>query len=123
MSEQNRPQFQGGTNIAMKLPSHLFEKTVSFSRDILRLPVLEEAVASVPFDFGASRLWLDRTDHFSQAEIWLELTTDDVPAAADYLAQKGTARRDEIEALSEGFEGFWISNPANLIHLVSRKQR
>jgi len=107
----------------MKLPPHLFEQTVSFYKDILRLPVLEEAVASVLFEFGASRLWLDRTDHFSQAELWLEVTTDDVPAAADYLAQEGTARRDEIEALPEGFEGFWISNPANVIHLVSRKQK
>jgi hypothetical protein len=123
MSGQNQAQFEGGRNIAMKLPSPLFDKTVSFYKDILRLPVLEEAASSVLFEFGANRLWLDREDHLSQAELWLEVTTDDVPAAADYLAQKGTARRDEIEALPEEFEGFWISNPANVIHLVSRKQK
>jgi hypothetical protein len=30
-------------------------------------------------------------------------------------------RRDEIEPLPEGFKGFWISNPANIIHLISQE--
>ncbi len=107
----------------MKLPPHLFDQTVAFYKDILRLPVFEEAVTSVVFEFGMNRLWLDREEQFSHTEIWLELTTNDVSAAANYLDSTGVVRRDEIEALPEGFEGFWISSPANVIHLVSQKQK
>ncbi len=122
MTKLIRPQFEGGTNIAMKVPPHLFEQTVAFYRDVLRLPIVEEAEASVVFEFGASRLWVDRVDHLSQAEVWLELATDNVTEASSYLEQYGTIRRDEIEALPEGFEGFWITNPANIIHLVRKKE-
>jgi hypothetical protein len=121
MSRKNQPNFKGGMNIAMKLAPHVFDQTVKFYRDVLRLPVLEEESASVVLEFGPNRLWLDRADHFSQAEIWLEITTDDIPAAADYFSRRGTVRRDEIESLPEGFEGFWICNPADMIHLVSGK--
>ena len=122
MSVQNHPTFEGGKNIAMKLPSHVFDQTVAFYRDVLSLHILEEDDTSIVFEFGEQNLWLDRVDHFSQAEIWLEIVTDDVEAAADYLNSKGTVRRDEIEPLPEGFDGFWICNPANVIHLVSQKR-
>ena len=36
------PQFTAGKNIALKTPTHEFEKTVSFYRDVLKLPVLGE---------------------------------------------------------------------------------
>jgi hypothetical protein len=121
MSRDNQPHFQGGRNIAMKIPQHLFDQTVAFYKDTLSLPVLEEGATTVVFEFGANRLCLDRTNHFSQAEIWLEITTDDVPSAEAYFANTDTIRREEIEALPDGFEGFWICNPANVIHLVSRK--
>lgn len=121
MSGKNQPNFEGGVNIAMKLPPHIFDQTVRFYMDALRLPVLEEESASVVLEFGMNRLWLDRADHFNQAKIWLEITTDDIPAAEDYFSLQGIARRDEIEFLPEGFEGFWICNPSDLIHLVSRK--
>ena len=122
MSTRVNPKFEGGKNIAMKLPSHVFDQTVRFYRDVLRLPMLKEDDNGVVFEFGALHLWLDRVDHFSQTEIWLEVTTDDVDAAADYFESTGTIRRDEIEPLPEGFDGFWICNPANAIHLVSRKE-
>jgi len=53
----------------MKLPPHVFEQTVAFYRDILRLPIAENHEASVVVEFGAQSLWLDRVDHLSQAEI------------------------------------------------------
>lgn len=116
-----KPNFAGGGNIAMKLPPHLFPRTVAFYRDIVRLPVLENETPNIVFQFGESRLWLDCVNHFSQAEIWLELNTNDVAAAADYLGASGIIRRDEIETLPQGFEGFWICNPAGIIHLLCRK--
>ena len=122
MSADFQPQFEGGMNVAMKLPLRVFEKTVAFYRDVLRLPLVEEENTSVVFKFGENRLWLVRAAHLSQAEIWLEITTDRVQAAADYLNDRGTVRRDDIEALPEGFDGFWICNPADVIHLVSRRE-
>ena len=122
MSKTDQPRFEGGRNIAMKLPPHAFDPTVAFYRDVLCLPVLEEQPGSAVVEFGANRLWLDRADHLSQAEVWMEITTDDIPAAADYLSRRGTVRRDEIEALPAGFEGFWISSPANVIHLVALRE-
>jgi hypothetical protein len=59
---------------------------------------------------------------FSQAEIWLEVITEDVEAVADYLDSRGTVRREESETLPEGFNGFWISDPADGIHLVSLRE-
>jgi hypothetical protein len=31
-------------------------------------------------------------------------------------------RCDQIEPLPEGFEGFWIANPAAIAHLVAKDQ-
>lgn len=121
MSGRDPPQFEGGENIAMKLPPHVFDRTIGFYKDVLRLPLIEENQTSVVFKFGANRLWLDRVDGLSQAETWLEVFTDDLGAAADYLETNGIVRRDEIEALPEGFQGFWIANPADIIHLVTLK--
>jgi catechol 2,3-dioxygenase-like lactoylglutathione lyase family enzyme len=107
----------------MKVPPHQWETTVQFYRDVLGLRVIdhdpaETATPTIVFEFGANNLWIDRVDGISQAEIWLEVGTDDVDAAAAYLSSAGIVRRDEIEPLGEGFPGFWISNPAAIIHLV-----
>ncbi|MFC7639824.1 VOC family protein [Streptosporangium lutulentum] len=37
-----RPTFQGGRNIAMKLPKAQFDRTVAFYRDVLGMEVTEE---------------------------------------------------------------------------------
>jgi catechol 2,3-dioxygenase-like lactoylglutathione lyase family enzyme len=115
---RGKATFSGGRNLAMKVPSHLFEATVRFYRDVAGLPLAEHLAPSVVFQFGANRLWIDPVDGMSQAEIWLELNTDDVTAAASDLRAAGVVRRDEIEALPEGF---WISSPASIIHLVCRE--
>lgn len=115
--------FEPGSNIAMKVPSHEYEATVAFYRDVLGLRLIEDAAQSstesVRFDFGGKVLWIDRVESLSQAEIWLEVCTDDVEAASRHLAEHGCVRRDEIEALPAGFNGFWVSSPANIIHLVT----
>jgi uncharacterized protein YndB with AHSA1/START domain len=115
--------FAGGRNIAMKVPSHLWEETVAFYRDVIGLPELENPFTAGPhsagFAFGATNLWIDRVDGFSQAEIWLELNAEDVRAADRHLKEAGVTRCDEIEPLPEGSPAFWISSPASVIHLVS----
>ena len=118
-------KFAAGSNIAMKVPSHEYEETVSFYRDTLGFEVLGPnppgEVEATCFRFGAAKLWIDRIPGLSQAEIWLQVETDDIEAAADYLEERACPRRDEIEPLPASMNGFWISNPANVIHLVVRE--
>jgi hypothetical protein len=112
-----RPTFAGGRNIAMKVPPHQHAATVAFYRDVVGLRQLEGE--SVSFEFGANRLWIDCVPGMSQAELWLELVQDDVAAAAEHLTAAGVVRCDDIEPLPQVFKGFWIANPASIVHLVS----
>ena len=116
-------EFAGDRNIAMKVPPHLWDATVRFYRDVIGLSVIEHAPTTLPFicfEFGANWLGIDRVDSLSQAEVWLNLSTADVGAAARQLESAGVVRRDEIEPLPEGFEGFWVQNPASIIHIVKK---
>ncbi len=108
----------------MKVPAHEFEITVNFYRDILGFKEIKESSSiqecqSARFQFGDKILWIDKVETLSQAEIWLEIEVDDIQAASRYLEGQNCIRRDEIEPLPEGFKGFWLSNPANIIHLIS----
>lgn len=118
-----KPSFTAGKNIAMKVPVHEYDTTLRFYRDILGLEAIESMSDENPdsqvFKFGDKNLWIDRVTTVSQAEIWLEILTDDITAAAEYLGQQGCIRSDEIEPLPSGFSGFWISNPCNIIHLIT----
>ena len=115
----NRPTFRGGRNLALKVPPHQLEATVAFYRDVLGLERLPTEGSSTAFRFGALCLWVDRCPRLSQAELWLEIQTDDPGAAAERLARQGVVRCDEIEPLPDGFQGFWIANAAGIVHLVA----
>ena len=108
----------GGVNIAMKVPPHQYEATIAFYRDVVGLKPFTTKAPAIGFELGPNRLWIDEAPMLSQAEIWLELFTDDFPVAADHFAKAGVVRCDAIEPLGEGFRGFWIANPASIIHLV-----
>jgi hypothetical protein len=113
------PTFAGGKNIAMKVPPDQYDATVSFYRDLLGLEqVGGPGGDAVGFVFGANNLWIDRVEAMSQAELWLEIVTDDTTRAAEVLDGAGVPRRDEIEDLGGGFDGYWISSPCSIIHLV-----
>ena len=122
MSQQHRVVFAGGRNIAMKVPPHQWEATVRFYRHTLGLRELDNPYAdgpqSVGFAFGSNRLWIDRVPAVSQAEMWLQVTTEDTTAAAEHLAAGGVVRCDGIEPLGTT-AAFWISSPASIVHLVS----
>lgn len=111
--------YSGGRNIALKLPPHQYEDTLRFYRDVLRLAPWPEPSDTISFVFGSNRLWLDRCPALSQAELWLELEVPDSQAAARHLAESGVTRCDAVEPLPEGFRGFWISSPSQIVHLVS----
>ena len=114
--------FHPGDNIAMKVPTHEFERTVAFYRDVLGFAEIPDAAQAsadnVAFEFGGKILWIDRVATVSQAELWLEVRTDDLTAAQEQLSRAECVRRDEIEPLPDDMSGFWIASPSNIIHLV-----
>ena len=118
-----KPKFTPGKNIAMKVPSHEFDRTVAFYRDVLGFEEADilssDGMESNVFKFGDKNLWIDKVAGISQAELWLEVVTEDIEMASEYFRKNNCTRRDEIEPLPEGFKGFWISNPANIIHLIT----
>lgn len=80
-------EFYPGQNIAMKIPTHEYQNTVRFYRNVLRL---QEISADGPddtprFAFGDKVLWLDCVSGISQSEIWLEIVTNDIDQAAIHL--------------------------------------
>ncbi|WP_020592382.1 glyoxalase/bleomycin resistance/dioxygenase family protein [Kiloniella laminariae] len=114
LTSQPRPVFTPGTNVAMKIPSHLFDQMVAFYEDTLGLPA-NHGKSSVTIDFGAIKLWLDKVPGMSQPELWLQVTAPDTPAAARYFEEQGIVRCDEIEQLPEELGSFWIAAPGGVI--------
>lgn len=113
-------RFVGGKNIAMKVPPHQYDATVAFYRDLLGLEQIGgPAGDAVGFKFGSNNLWIDKVPSMSQAELWLEIVTDSTADAAKALANADVVRCDDIENLGEGFDGYWVSSPAAIIHLVN----
>lgn len=108
----------GGSNIAIKVPKFKYDETVKFYKDILQLPYLGFISESHAFQFGSSTLWLDCMENYSQQDIWLEITADNLETVSNYLAENGVSRRDEIE-VHENSKGYWISDPAGSILRVN----
>ena len=95
---------------------------VSFYKDVLGLKLLENHLPHIGFEFGGKQLWIDKVAGMSQAEVWLQIVTDDVPAASAYFKEAGVLRCDEIEPLPETHEGFWIADPASIVlHLGAER--
>ncbi len=121
----NQPKFKGGLNIAVKIPKAFFDQTIRFYRDVLGLPVEEEqgegVARSYSCRFGQGRLWFDLVENYSQADIWLELETNDLAAATRHLEAQGVPIRDELEPLPSDLRAHWISSPAGTIHLLREK--
>jgi catechol 2,3-dioxygenase-like lactoylglutathione lyase family enzyme len=115
-----KPKYTAGRNIAMKIPPHLYETTIQFYRDVLGLKEIKKHAPSVGFEFGSNNLWIDCVPGISQAETWLEVLTSDIEAASEHLKSAGVVRCDDIEPLPQGFQAFWISSPASIIHLICK---
>lgn len=107
-----------GKNIAIKVPLHQWEDTVSFYRDKVGLPVARELDNSTGFNFGSITLWIDRVPQQSQTDVWIELF-DENPDAA--LASLGSPKRDELEPLTN-VTGHWTSDPAGTVILLRQEQ-
>jgi hypothetical protein len=117
--------FEGGVNIAIKIPKSKYERTVAFYRDILKLEVEEKPIDNPTVSrthqvrFGNNVVWLDCVDNYTHSETWLELNTPDVEVATKYLASNGVETCDEIEKLPEDMH--WVTDPAGTVFIVKRK--
>lgn len=109
--------FKAGSNIAIKVPAHRHAETVAFYRDVVRLPLVEERGDTAVFEFGFMRLWLDRVEHQSQTDIWLELRTRDLDVATAELEKAGAPVRDGLEPLGD-LPAHWVSDPAGVVLLI-----
>ena len=117
--------FEGGINIAVKIPKSKYDKTVAFYRDILKLEVEEKPInnptvsRTYQVKFGNNTLWLDCVDNYTHSETWLELNVPDVDIATKYLNSKGVETCDELEQLPENMH--WITDPAGTVFIVKKK--
>lgn len=116
--KRTRTEFKGGNNIAIKIPKFKYDETVHFYKEVIELPYLGFISESHAFQFGDATLWLDCMDNYSQQDVWLEIQTDHMKAAADYLKENHINRRDEVE-VHENSDGYWISDPSGTILRVN----
>lgn len=115
-------KFSGGVNIAIKIPKHKYEQTVTFYRDVLKLQVEEKPITNPTVSrthevkFGPNIVWLDCVDNYTHSEVWLELRTPDVESATNYLASKGINTVDDIEEIPKDMH--WIMDPAGTVFIL-----
>ncbi|KAJ9467984.1 hypothetical protein DIPPA_23048 [Diplonema papillatum] len=112
--------FSGGRNLALKCPYPKFRSTVAFYRETLGLQVVHfcKSCCKVIWNDELS-LWIDRVDTFQHPVIWLEVSTASTESARAYLkGRKRVSLRPEVEVLPPGVDGFWISPPNDMVHLI-----
>jgi hypothetical protein len=117
-------KFSGGINIAIKIPKSKYDQTVSFYRDVLKLPIAEKPIDNPTVSrthqvsFGPNTVWLDCVDNYTHSEIWLELKTPQVDSATQYLESKGVHPCDELEEIPN--EMHWIMDPGGTVFILSK---
>jgi hypothetical protein len=115
-------KFEGGPNIALKIPREKYEETVHFYRDILLLEVEEKAIEHPTVSrthqvkFGSNILWLDCVDHFTSSQVWLEVRSLDSSDALPYLNSNGVEAEDDLEQIPETMH--WIRDPAGTVMIL-----
>jgi catechol-2,3-dioxygenase len=62
MTKKIRPNFKAGKNLAIKVPRHKYQSTISFYKEIIGLNIIKEEYNSVAFEFGEMYLWVDKSD-------------------------------------------------------------
>ena len=120
-------KFNGGVNIALKIPKYKYEETVAFYRDVLKLEVKEDPIDNPTVSrthsivFGPNTVWLDCVDNYTHSEAWLEIQTPDVEKATEYLRSKGITTNDEFEQIPKDMH--WITDPAGTVMIMTSPER
>jgi len=118
-------KFEGGINIAVKIPKNKYEQTVAFYRNILQLEVEEKPIDNPTVSrthqvkFGHNTMWLDCVDNYTHSETWMELNVENVAEATNYLRSKGVDTCDEIEQLPADMH--WVMDPAGTVFIVKKR--
>ncbi len=118
-------RFKGGVNISMKIPPEKYDETVAFYRDILlfdveEVPITRSAVlATHRLEFGQNILWLDCVEGITDSKISLEICTEDIESATNYLRINDVTICDEAEKIDPSMH--WIKDPAGNILLVKKQ--
>ncbi|HYI76476.1 MAG TPA: hypothetical protein VEW65_02585, partial [Chryseolinea sp.] len=105
-------RFEGGINIAIKIPKSKYDQTVTFYKDVLKLEVTEKPIENPTVSrthevrFGNNIVWLDCVDNYTHSETWLEIRTPNVAEATEYLKSKGINTCDELEKIPEDMH--WV---------------
>lgn len=87
----NNITFKAGNNIRMRIPTKMFEETLHFYRDILLLDSEEifftqlNSLRLAKIIFGSINLWLHEIPDNAKPEIFLEINTNQINAALDFL--------------------------------------
>ncbi len=123
--EETDVEFEGGINIAIKIPKNKYQQTVDFYKNTLHLSVEELSTHDHPtvskthkVTFGHNILWLDCVDNYTHAETWLELKVNDVQKATAHLQEKGVEPCDEIEKIPAN--SHWIMDPAGTVFIINQ---
>ncbi|MBV8043567.1 hypothetical protein [Pluralibacter sp.] len=111
-------EIKGGIDIAIKVPTHQYQQTIDFYRHTIGLDEITDKPPATGFVLGPNRLWIDEAPGLSQAEVWLELFTTNFKLAEKHIEERGVVRCDSVELLPEGFQGGWIMNPCNIVHML-----
>ncbi len=117
-------KFDGGLNIAIKIPKAKYDQTVVFYKDILKLEVTEKPInhptvsRTHEVKFGHNTVWLDCVDNYTHSETWLELKTPNVLKATEYLKHNGIETCDELEKIPE--DNHWIMDPAGTVFIIGK---
>lgn len=120
-------RFEGGPNIAIKIPRSKYDKTVLFYRDVLKLEVEEKPIdhptvsRTHEVKFGSNIVWLDCVDNYTHSEVWLELNTENVGRATELLRNQGVETCDELEELPQNMH--WITDPAGTVFIVKERDK
>jgi hypothetical protein len=117
---KRKVKLAAGRNLAVKVPPHVYEATVQFYRDVVGLPLIESRPPSIGFEFGDKNLWIDRVPGLSQAEIRLELITNDVLAASEHLKSANMCAAMKSSHCQRDSQAFSVSSPASIVHLVCK---
>ena len=119
MSENPAPAFTGGRNVAIKVPEHAFEATVAFYRDTLALSDgLRRRRAPRRSSSGRSGCGSTACRIWRRARCGSSWWPPTRRRPRQHLAAAGVVRCDEVEKLPPDLDGFWILNPAGIVHLV-----
>lgn len=117
-------KFEGGINIALKIPQRKYDETVAFYRDVVGMQVEEKTIDNPTITrtckviFGANILWLDCCPFNSHSETWLEMNTNDVERATEHLATHGIQPCDELERIPK--DSHWITDPAGNVFILQK---